>query len=235
MSAQLQKGETFATGESVTAARLNALVDSGIAKPGIITELGAGTPVGADKMLVSDTSAAGALIGPTITTILALQLSDQAVGTPSMRTLGTGATQAAPGDKAAREDLANVFTANNQFCQVSGTYLGVLAIAAGAGLGTGGSVAATLDTNSTGLYGRILLTTGSTGGTGTVATITLDKTFANAPFISIIPYNVASLSNQQSSSRITVGTVSATQFTITNTVALTINTNLSFNYIIWGI
>lgn len=232
--ADMAKGHTFVDGDAVTGALLNSLVDSATILPAFVSAKPATAPATADKVLLYDTSGT-ALIAPTVADVLALQAVDAAEATGSMRTLGFTGNKAAKGTVTARTDAANVFLGNNQVRQLGGTYIGALAIATGAGLGSGGSPAATFDTNSTGLYGRILLTTGSSGGTGTVATITLDKTFANAPFVTIIAYNAGAVTNQATTSRITVGTTNTTSFTIVNTVALPLSTNIAYNYFIFGL
>lgn len=95
--AKLQKGYTFTDGTTGTAAELNSLVDSAILLPGAITEQTTTTPDVADSVLFYDTSAAG-LRKNTFANVIALVPSEGVAATPSLRALGTGATQAAPGN-----------------------------------------------------------------------------------------------------------------------------------------
>lgn len=95
--AKLQKGKDFTTGSPFSGADLNSLVDAATILPGAITEQSAVTPAGADTVMVYS-AAATALGKCTVTQLFAAQSSDAAAGTPSIRTLGTGAQQAAPGN-----------------------------------------------------------------------------------------------------------------------------------------
>ncbi len=232
--AQIVKGETFATGESVTAARLNALADDAELLPGAITEQGTATAAAGDSVLVSDVSSAGALYKATITEVLALQLADQAAGTASMRTLGSGATQAAAGSVAALKSSSNVFTGTLQkFRHVGGT-TGVT-IAANAGLGTG-SPAATLATGSSDMCGIIQLVPGTTPTTGSSqCTITFGVAHSATPFIMIGGYNSNAALSQQGTKVLTVTGESATVFDLlSGASALVTGTTYKYWYIVFN-
>lgn len=72
MGNDLQKGDTFVDGESVTGARLNALVDSALAKSTIISARSLKTPLtGACEFMIND---AGTLKKGNMTDVIALVL-----------------------------------------------------------------------------------------------------------------------------------------------------------------
>lgn len=95
--AKLSKGTTFSDGSSYNAASLNNLVDQASVLPGIITEFASSTPDVADSLLIYDTSAS-ALAKCTITDLIAAFPNDPVAATKGLRSLGTGAQQAAPGN-----------------------------------------------------------------------------------------------------------------------------------------
>src|SRR5882724_617694 len=95
--ADLQKGTTFTTGVSATAADLNNLVDSATILSAAITGKGAVTPDPADSLLIYDTSGS-ALAKCTLQNVIDAFPTDAAAGSKSLRTLGVGATQAVAGN-----------------------------------------------------------------------------------------------------------------------------------------
>lgn len=94
--AKLQKGFTFVDGFSYSAANLNAIVDSALILPGAITEQTATAPILTDSFLYYNAGAA-ALRQCTLQNMVSAFPVDALAGTASLRTLGTGATQAAQG------------------------------------------------------------------------------------------------------------------------------------------
>lgn len=95
--AKLSKGTDFSVAGTYSGTDLNNLVDAATVLPGFITDWTAVTPVSADSFLFY--SAGGATLAKcTLSDILGSITSDAAAGTPSLRSLGTGATQAAAGN-----------------------------------------------------------------------------------------------------------------------------------------
>jgi len=87
--AQLQKGTTYITGDQVTAANLNALVDSGILTPGAVTDQTAKTvPLAADTILLH--SAADTALRKTTMTQLFATPQPLGATTPSSVAATTG-------------------------------------------------------------------------------------------------------------------------------------------------
>jgi len=87
--AQLQKGTTYITGDQVTAANLNALVDSGILTPGAVTDQTAKTvPLAADTILLH--SAADTALRKTTMTQLFATPQPLGATTPSSIAATTG-------------------------------------------------------------------------------------------------------------------------------------------------
>lgn len=87
--AQLQKGTTYITGDQVTAANLNALVDSGILTPGAVTDQTAKTvPLAADTILLH--SAADTALRKTTMTQLFATPQPLGATTPSTGAFTTG-------------------------------------------------------------------------------------------------------------------------------------------------
>lgn len=91
------RGFTFVDNTTGTAANLNALVDSAIILPGAITEQASLAPVAADQFMFYSSSLAS-LKKCTLTQLIAAFPGDATAGTKSLRSLGTGATQAAAGN-----------------------------------------------------------------------------------------------------------------------------------------
>lgn len=97
--ASIQKGTTFTDGVSANAAALNNLVDAATILPGIITDRTTATPATADQFLIYDASAS-ALAQCTLQNIIDAFPTDATALSKSLRTLGTGATQAVAGNDA---------------------------------------------------------------------------------------------------------------------------------------
>jgi hypothetical protein len=95
--AKLSKGTTFSDGSSANAAALNNLVDNATVLAGIITDWGAVTPDVADSILIYDSSAAN-LAKCTLANVISLIPSSAVAGTPALRALGAGSTDAAAGN-----------------------------------------------------------------------------------------------------------------------------------------
>ena len=144
--AQLQKGTTYITGDQVTAANLNALVDSGILTPGAVTDQTAKTvPLAADTILLH--SAADTALRKTTMT--------QLFATPQP----LGATTA-----------SSVAATTGTFSGTLGV-TGVATLGNGAILGTpaSGTVSNLTGTASININGTVGATTASTGAFSTLS------------------------------------------------------------------
>jgi len=145
----LTRGTTFVDGGSYHGTDLNNLVDNATANAALITGQTTASPATTDSLLFYDLSGT-ALAQNTVANVLDLQLKDAAANVASMRTLGTGSSQAAQGNLVPYLASSNIFTgAAQQIKHVKGT-IGVT-VAANAGLGVGGT--ATLATGSADLFG----------------------------------------------------------------------------------
>jgi hypothetical protein len=232
--AKFSKGETFVDGEAVTGTRLNALVDSANALPGLISEFSSGvTPALSDRPLLYDVSGT-ALISPTLTDVFAAQVTDAAAGTASLRTLGYTGNKAAPGATTPDLTASNTFTGTLQKVKHLAGTTGASIAADTAGLGTTGTPTADLGTGSSDVGGFISLHTGNVaGGTGvTCAVITFGVTFASAPWFMLVPYNSNANGAQAGGKALTVS-ATTTQCTITTgSQALATATTYNYQYVV---
>jgi hypothetical protein len=230
--ADAQKGETFTStppGNSVTAARLNALVDALTILPAFVSAKPTTTPVTTDRALLWDASADG-LISPTLAAILDLQLKDAAAATASMRTLGTGASQAAQGNLVAYLALSQTFSGTRtKFNHITGTSGATIAVGAGAGVGA----TAALVADSSDLGGRFSLTPAGTPTANSIQlTVTFGVPFTNTPFVIMVAYGVNAIANQATNKALAVDP-HPTGFDVkSNAVALAVGTSIAYSYIV---
>ena len=116
MPAYITPGETWAANDLVTSARLTNHVAGLTILPRFITDQAAATTaVIANDYLMFWDAAANAFRKIKLEDFFATQLVDQAAGVGSLRTLGTGANQAAPGASSVSTTGNNIFSGNNAF------------------------------------------------------------------------------------------------------------------------
>lgn len=222
--ADLAAGEVFVDGQSGTAARLNNHVNGATILPGFMARLAASTPVVGDYVHwgKADGTAHGKV---TITNLFSLLAVDAAVGVGSLRTIGTGAQQAAPGDFLTD---SNIFTGTKQSFRHIGVNGPIASIAAGAALGGGTAV---LGSGSSDMAGFITLTPGAGTTTGTTAIVTFGTNYSAGPWVFLVPFNANALAAQGSTKGINVSASAAGSFTIqSGNTALTNGTVYQYVY-----
>lgn len=230
--ADLSKGTTFVNGSSYGATDFNNLVDAATILPAFISGKSTVSPATGDYLVFHDVSGS-VLAKNTIANILDLQLKDTAAGTASMRTLGTGATQAAQGSLVPYLASSNTFTGTlNKFKHLSGTAGASVAVDSGSGTGA----TASLNSAATDLMGEItLVPAGTPTGSSNQCTVTFAEAYLAAPNVVIIPSNGPTAVNQATANKTVSVSVTASTFTlVSGSSALTAGTTYKFKYIVHG-
>jgi hypothetical protein len=226
--ADISRGETFVDGQSVTGTRLNAHVDNATILPAFISAKGAGSPALSHKTIVYDGTN---LIAPTLTTLFGLQLTDQAAGTPSLRSLGTTATTAAQGNLAAYLAADNSFTGITHLKHIVSTVAGSGPTIAADST----NVFATLTVTGTDLVGTISINLTS-GYNADLCTISFGVAYVTtAPTIILVPSNSAAASLAGTTKFPIVNSPTVNGFKLQNSSTLTTGTLYIFNYLALGL
>ena len=189
--AQLQKGTTYITGDQVTAANLNALVDSGILTPGAVTDQTAKTvPLAADTILLH--SAADTALRKTTMTQLFATPQPLGATTPSSVAATTGTFSSTLG-------VTGVATLGNGAIlgtPASGT---VTNLTGTASININGTVGATTPSTVAGTTGTFSGNVGLTNGKLTIASagndygVDLSGSSANLTAVSFVNSNASSI------------------------------------------
>lgn len=191
----LIKGTTYTTGSQVTAANLNAHVDSATFDTGAVD--GSTTALSGGAIIVRDggitTAKLAAAIAPTINGGSITGITDLAVtdGGTGASTAGDARTNLGLGTMAVQAAASVAITGGSVKAKFGGTG-SAPTIAAGAKLGGGGTVAIA-GTDSAGV---ITITVGAGPTTqGSFADITFASAYAAAPYVILYPANEAGAVN----------------------------------------
>lgn len=235
MADYITAGEVFtgsAPDKSVTPTRLNHHVTGLRILPAFMDSATHAAPAALTDVVLCANAAFSAFNMPTLTQLFAAQVADAAAVIASLRTIGTGALQAAPGNFLT---LQNAFTGTRQSFRhigsAGGASISPTGGAGSAGLGTTGTSA--LGSGSGDLAGFITLQpSGGTYGTSALAaTVSFVTAFSAAPWVFLVPYNQTAIAAMQTGKALNV-VASAGSFDImTGTTALVGGTTLQFQYL----